>query len=123
MLECRALAISSLMLHVYNGDSTANTARAAAIPGEHVSWREALVCGPAPEGLSENEFIEARAQHLAAGYNVTVDKCRAELQAMHAACREPKRLVSLPGRGHYSAYVEHFVTIRDEALAWFGAHV
>ena len=73
------------MLHVYNGDSTANTARSAAIPGEHLSWREALVCGPAPADVPENEFIEVRAQHLATAYNVPVDKCRAELVTMHEA--------------------------------------
>ena len=73
------------MLHVYNGDSTANTARAASIPGEHVSWREALVCGPAPEDLPEPEFIEVRAQHLATAYNVPIEKCRAELLSMHEA--------------------------------------
>lgn len=71
------------MLHVYNGDSTANTARAASIPGEHLSWREALVCGPAPEDLNEPEFIEVRARHLATAYNVPVEKCRAELRSMH----------------------------------------
>lgn len=73
------------MLHIYNGDSTADTARAAGLPGEHVSWREALVCGPAPADLTANEFIELRAHHLATAYNVPVDKCRAELLAMHEA--------------------------------------
>ena len=87
------------MLHVYNGDSTANTARAASIPGEHLSWREALVCGPAPEDLTESAFIEVRAQHLAAGYNVDVDKCRAELLSMHEAL---------------ASYPEH-----DEVVLWF----
>ena len=73
------------MLNVYNGDSTAITARAASIPGDHVSWREALVCGPAPEDLTESEFIEVRARHLATAYNVAIDKCRAELLSMHEA--------------------------------------
>jgi hypothetical protein len=71
------------MLHIYNGDSTADTARAAGIPGEHIPWREALVCGPVPSELAEKEFIEVRAQHLSAAYNVAVEKCRAELLAMH----------------------------------------
>lgn len=74
------------MLHIYNGDSTAETARAAEIPGEHLSWREALVCGPAPN-LTEPEFIEVRARHLSAAYNAPFDKCRAELLAMHEALR------------------------------------
>jgi hypothetical protein len=87
------------MLHVYNGDSTANTARAASIPGEHVSWREALVCGPAPTDLAEDEFIEVRAQHLAAAYNVAIEKCRAELVSMHQAL---------------AGFAEH-----DEVVLWF----
>jgi hypothetical protein len=87
------------MLHIYNGDSTADTARAADIPGEHLSWREALVCGPAPADLAENEFIEIRAHHLATSYNVPVDKCRAELLAMHEAL---------------ATFAEH-----DEVVLWF----
>ena len=75
------------MLHIYNGDSTAETARAAEIPGEHLSWREALVCGPAPSDLAEPEFIEVRARHLSTAYNTPFEKCRAELLAMHEALR------------------------------------
>jgi len=73
------------MLHIHNGDSTAGTARQANIPGEHIAWREALVCGPTPAGLSEAEFIETRARHLAVSYGAPVEKCRAELRAMHNA--------------------------------------
>lgn len=73
------------MLHIHNGDSTAGTARQANIPGEHLAWREALVCGPAPENLSEAEFLNIRAQHLAAAYGVDVEKSKAELRAQHDA--------------------------------------
>lgn len=73
------------MLHVHNGDSTAETAKKAAIPGEHLAWREALVCGPAPGALSEHEFIEMRAAHLAEAYDSPIEKCTAELEAMHRA--------------------------------------
>src|SRR5438094_3116075 len=71
------------MLHIHNGDSTAGTARQANIPGEHLAWREALVCGPAPENLSEAEFLNIRAQHLATAYGVDIEKCKAELQTQH----------------------------------------
>src|SRR5436190_12607945 len=87
------------MLNVYNGDSTANTARAASIPGDHISWREALVCGPAPADLAESEFIEVRAQHLAAAYNVAIEKCRAELLSMHEGL---------------ASFADH-----DEVVLWF----
>jgi len=87
------------MLHIHNGDSTAGTARQANIPGEHIAWREALVCGPTPAGLSEQEFIDTRARHLADSYNVPIEKCRAELRAMHEAL---------------ASFSEH-----DEVVLWF----
>jgi hypothetical protein len=73
------------MLHVHNGDSTAGTAKKAAIPGDHLAWREALVFGPAPGGLSEQEFLGLRAAHLAEAYDVPFEKCAAELREMHEA--------------------------------------
>ncbi|MFN2577871.1 MAG: hypothetical protein ABR607_09310 [Pyrinomonadaceae bacterium] len=87
------------MLHIHNGDSTAGTARQANIPGEHIAWREALVCGPTPAGLSEQEFIDTRARHLADSYDVPVEKCKKELRAMHQAL---------------AAFSEH-----DEVVLWF----
>ena len=51
------------MLHIHNGDSTAGTAKKSDIPGEHLAWREAMVCGPTPPGLSAEEF--SRCQTLA----------------------------------------------------------
>jgi dipeptidyl aminopeptidase/acylaminoacyl peptidase len=35
----------------------------------------------------------------------------------------PKRLVELPGRGHYAAYLEHFETIWAELDQWFRRHL
>ncbi|MGZ8845811.1 MAG: DUF1835 domain-containing protein [Pyrinomonadaceae bacterium] len=71
------------MLHIYNGDSTADIAKNAGIPGEHAVWREALVCGPAPGHLSEPEFIKVRANHLAEAYVVPIEKCESDLQTQH----------------------------------------
>lgn len=90
MIECAQSTIEialdcPTMLHIHNGDSSAATARSAQIPGEHLAWREALVCGPAPEGLPLEEFIEVRAAHLAEAYKLPVEKCAAELSAMHDA--------------------------------------
>jgi hypothetical protein len=73
------------MLHIHNGDSTAATARKAAIPGEHLAWREALVCGPAPAGLSAEEFLRLRAKHLSEAYGVALDRCERELREQQAA--------------------------------------
>jgi len=73
------------MLHIHNGDSTAKTAREAGIPGDHLAWREALVCGPAPGGLSADEFRRVRAEHLAGAYGVNVEGCELELRAQEEA--------------------------------------
>ena len=73
------------MLHIYNGDATADTAKNANIPGEHCVWREALVCGPAPGHLPESEFLKVRANHLAADYVEPVEKCESELRRQHEA--------------------------------------
>ncbi len=69
------------MLHIHNGDSTAGTAKKTNIPGEHLAWREALVCGPAPGGLSEEEFRSVRARHLADAYGGGLEKCENDLRA------------------------------------------
>jgi hypothetical protein len=87
------------MLHVHNGDSTAGTARKAAIPGEHLAWREALVCGPAPAGLSPEEFRRVRADHLASTYGVGLGKCVLQLRDQEAAL---------------SAFADH-----EEVILWF----
>jgi hypothetical protein len=73
------------MLHVHNGDSTAGTAKKAGITGEHLAWREALVCGPAPGGLSEDEFRSIRAGHLAEAYGVDLAECEKELRDQEGA--------------------------------------
>ena len=73
------------MLHIYNGDSTADTAKNAGLPGEHAVWREALVCGPTPGDLSESEFVKVRAKHLSEAYVVRIEKCESDLRSQHEA--------------------------------------
>lgn len=68
------------MLHIHNGESTAGTAKKTGIPGPHLAWREALVCGPAPGGLSAAEFCNVRAGHLANAYGVGLAECEKELR-------------------------------------------
>lgn len=87
------------MLHIHNGDSAAETAKKADIPGRHLAWREALVCGPAPGQLSEAEFLEVRTRHLAEAYRVPAEKCAAELRQMHDAL---------------TAFADH-----EEVILWF----
>jgi hypothetical protein len=87
------------MLHIHNGDSAAETARKSGIPGEHLAWREALVCGPAPGGLPEAEFRLIRARHLSEAYGVELEKCERELQSQDEAL---------------SRFSDH-----DEVVLWF----
>ena len=68
------------VLHIHNGDSAAQTARQSDLPGKHLAWREALVCGPAPGNLSDEEFRDTRAKYLADAYGAEVEECDAELR-------------------------------------------
>jgi hypothetical protein len=69
------------MLHIHNGDSAAGTAKKSDIPGRHLAWREALVCGPAPGNLSIDEFCQTRAQHLTDAYGADLERTEQELRA------------------------------------------
>ena len=73
-----------LMLHIHNGDSTANTLREAAFPGEHFAFREALATGPTPQGLSQDEWFELRAAYLAEEIELVAAAIKQELAEMDA---------------------------------------
>ena len=81
MLESVAIE----MLHIHNGDSAAGTARKADLPGEHLAWREALVCGPTPSGLSDDDFRQVRARHLSDVYGLRFEDCAKELHEQQEA--------------------------------------
>jgi hypothetical protein len=52
------------MLHIHNGDSTADTMREAGFPGEHFAFRESLATGPTPQGLTKDAWFSVRANSL-----------------------------------------------------------
>jgi hypothetical protein len=81
MLESVAIE----MLHIHNGDSTAGTARKTDLPGEHLAWREALVCGPTPSGVSDDDFRQLRARHLSDAYGLRVEDSAKDLREQHEA--------------------------------------
>ncbi len=56
------------MLHITNGDSTAGTLRLTGLPGEVLAWREDLISGPVPQGLSLDEWLSVRAGFLSEAY-------------------------------------------------------
>ena len=73
------------MLHIHNGDSSAGTAKKSNMPGEHLAWREALICGPVVRGLTEAEWRTLRARHLAEAYNRKFKDCEKDLREQQEA--------------------------------------
>jgi len=73
------------MLHIHNGDCSAAIARNSNLPGEHLAWREALICGPAPSGLNEDQWRRRRAKHLADAYDRDGEECEKDLRQQDEA--------------------------------------
>ena len=73
------------MLHIHNGDSTADTLREAGFPGEHFAFREALATGPAPQGLPKDAWLEVRANHLVEETEFDAIAIRRELAQLDAS--------------------------------------
>ena len=87
------------MLHIHNGDSSANTAKQSSLPGEHFAWRESLITGPTPAGVGGNEWRSVRAQHLSEVYGVDLQECERGL---------------LDHEKKLSSFAEH-----EEVILWF----
>jgi hypothetical protein len=67
-----------MILHIHNGDASADVAKQSSIPGEHFAWREALIDGPAPAAANEQEWRRVRARHLSDAYGVERAECEKE---------------------------------------------
>jgi hypothetical protein len=67
------------MLHIHNGESSAEILRRSQLPGEHFAFRDALLCGPAPEGVEGGDWLELRARHLSEFYGVSQPECKRDL--------------------------------------------
>jgi hypothetical protein len=87
------------MFHLHNGDATADTARNSSLPGEHLAWRESLITGPTPAGLSDGEWRCVRARHLSEAYGEEVPDCERGLLGQEQAL---------------ASFSEH-----DEVVLWF----
>jgi hypothetical protein len=87
------------MLHIHNGDSSANIAKQSSLPGEHFAWRESLITGPTPAGVVGNEWRSVRAQHLSKAYGVDLQECERGL---------------LDHEKKLSSFAEH-----EEVVLWF----
>jgi hypothetical protein len=89
------------MLHIHNGDCSANTAKQSSLPGEHFAWREALIDGPTPAGLEGPEWRTVRARHLSNSYGVDRDQCEQDLQ------NQEKKLASFEDHDEVVLWFEH----------------
>jgi hypothetical protein len=87
------------MLHLHNGDSSADTAKQSTLAGEHFAWRESLITGPTPAGLSGDDWRRVRAAHLSEGYGEDKHECERGL------LKQEEKLAS---------FSEH-----DEVVLWF----
>jgi len=89
------------MLHIHNGDSTANTAKQSSLAGEHFAFRESLITGPTPSGLSANEWRQVRAAHLSASYGGDEGECELSL------LRQEEKLASSSDHDEVVLWFEH----------------
>jgi hypothetical protein len=89
------------MLHIHNGDSSANTAKQSSLPGEHFAWRESLITGPTPSGLSGSEWRSVRARHLSEAYGVNLQECEQGL------LDQEKKLLSFDEHEEVVLWFEH----------------
>lgn len=89
------------MLHIHNGDSTANTMKESGFPGEHFPFREALAIGPTPQGLSQDEWLSVRAGFLSGDGEMDVDKVRTDLSA------QDEKLAQASGGDEVILWFEH----------------
>lgn len=87
------------MLHIHNGESTGGTLREFGFPGEHKAFQEVLMEGPAPGGLSFDEWVDVRARFLADAYELKLENCEKDLREQEAWLRR---------------FSEH-----DETILWF----
>jgi len=104
------------MLHIHNGDSSANTAKEASLPGDHFAFRESLITGPTPAGVSHQEWRSIRAQHLSESYGVDLHECEQEL------LDQETRLGSFSGHDEVVLWFEHDLFCQTNLvylLNWF----
>ncbi|HEX3109480.1 MAG TPA: hypothetical protein VHU41_10335 [Thermoanaerobaculia bacterium] len=72
------------MKHIHNGDVVAEQARREGLPGEHISFREALATGPGTRDL------ETRAQFIAGSHDEKLLRVRNDFIEMERALEEAK---------------------------------
>jgi hypothetical protein len=107
------------MLHIHNGDSTADTAKQSSLAGEHFAFRESLITGPTPSGLSRDEWRRVRAAHLSESYGGEADECE------HGLLKQEEKLASFSDHEEVVLWFEHDLFCQLHLLyllAWFSQH-
>ncbi|HWH08646.1 MAG TPA: hypothetical protein VNX21_05560 [Candidatus Thermoplasmatota archaeon] len=72
------------MLHIVNGDATLRLLAQAGLDGEYAIWRDALMEGPAPNGLRSRADWEERAARNATDWGISRDAYLAGVDEFHA---------------------------------------
>lgn len=107
------------MLHIHNGDSSADTAKQSSLAGEHFAWRESLITGPTPAGLTDDEWRRIRAKHLSGAYGVDEKECQQSL------LRQEETLASYAQHEEVVLWFEHDLFCQVHLiylLNWFSQH-
>ncbi|MCM3903581.1 MAG: hypothetical protein ND866_17905 [Pyrinomonadaceae bacterium] len=107
------------MLHIHNGDSSADIARQSTLPGEHFAWREALIEGPTPAGIAEPDWRNLRARHLTEFYGVDPAETESGLRV------QEDKLASYPEHDEVILWFEHDLFCQINLLYllnWFAEH-
>ena len=73
------------MLHLLNGESTAQTLAQSGLAGEHLVWKEALIWGPTPAKVDLSEWCHLRADFLAGSNELEAERCFDDLMQQEAA--------------------------------------
>lgn len=81
------------MLHLTNGDMTADVLRRTGVTGNVVAWRDILHEGPTPAGLALEGMSDVRARYLASIGAGSFPDLRRELGARDAALRAARKVV------------------------------
>ena len=87
------------ILHIHNGSLATSVVEPSGLPGDHLIWREVLLSGPTPSGLSPTEWANVRATFLSSAYGLDSKACLAQLTSQQAALQ------------NYSSY--------GEVVLWF----
>lgn len=72
------------LLHIHNGSLATSVVDASGLPGEHFIWREVLLSGPTPYGLSPTDWANVRSQFLSNAYGLDSKECLAQLMNQQA---------------------------------------